>query len=151
MLYIGSDHRGFQLKETLKEYLLKHGHEVEDVGDFEFNLEDDYVDFARLVAEKVVQDPVNNKGILLCGSGHGMDMVANKYKNLRAALGFNRQVAIQSREHEDANILVLPADWLKTPDAEDIVIAWLSANFGGEDRTIRRLQKMQEIEQQNFK
>ena len=125
MIYLGSDHRGFQLKEAIKTFLIQKEYQVEDLGAFEFNKDDDYPDFASVVAQKVSEKPNENKGILLCGSGHGVDMVANKLKGVRSALGFNRQVAAQSREHEDANVLVLPADWVDELTAQDIVGAWL--------------------------
>lgn len=151
MIYIGADHRGFKLKEELKNFLVKQGYELEDLGAFTYNQDDDYTDFASGVAEKVADKPAVHKGISMCGSGHGMDMVANKYKGVRAILGFNRQVAAQSREHEDANVLVLAADWLDPAEAVDIAVVWLGKEFGGADRNIRRLKKIQEIEKENFK
>lgn len=149
MIYLAADHRGFKLKEELKKYLAEQGHEVEDVGAFAYNQDDDYVDFARAVAEKIAENSFA-KGIMICGSGHGMDMVANKYKGVRAALVFNRQVAAQSREHEDANVLVLASDWLRPEDAKDIVTVWFATQFSGEERHIRRLRKIKELEDQTF-
>ncbi len=146
MLYIASDHRGFQLKEELKKYLTDAGTGFQDLGPFEFNKDDDYVDFAKAVAEKVSANPEEDKGILICGSGHGMDMVANKYKGVRSALVFNERVAIQSREHENANILAIPSDWVTSEIAEFIVSFWLKADFTGEERHVRRLQKIKELE-----
>lgn len=151
MIYFAADHRGYQLKEVLKAYLMEEGRDVEDVGAIEFNREDDYVDFARAACEKIAENPSLHCGILFCGSGHGVDMVANKFKDVRAALCFNRQVAAQSRRHDDANVLVLPADWLDEAQAKDIVTVWLGASFSGEERHIRRLRKMEEIEERNFK
>jgi len=151
MIYLGSDHRGFQLKEAIKTFLIQKEYQVEDLGAFEFNKDDDYPDFASVVAQKVSEKPNENKGILLCGSGHGVDMVANKLKGVRSALGFNRQVAAQSREHEDANVLVLPADWVDELTAKDIVGVWLAKQFDGAERNIRRLGKISVIEKDNFK
>ena len=151
MIYLGTDHRGFQLKEELKKYLVEQGHEIDDLGALEYNKDDDYPDFAVAVAAKVAENPDAHKGILICGSGHGVDMVANKFKDVRAALCFNRQVAAQSREHEDANILVLASDWLDPADAKDIVTVWLGKQFDGAERNIRRLGKIQEIEERNFR
>lgn len=150
MLYLGADHRGFLLKESLRAYLSKQEYEVEDLGAFEFNIDDDYPDFAAAVAAKIAEAPSFNRGILICGSGHGTDMVANKFKGVRAALCFNRKVAAQSREHEDANILVLASDWLKESEAKDIVAVWLEVQFLGEERHIRRLKKITDIEKNNF-
>lgn len=151
MIYLGADHRGFKLKEILKQYLGQQGNEVEDLGALAYDKDDDYPDFAQGVAAKVAENPEENKGILICGSGHGVDVAANKFKGVRAALCFNRQVAAQSREHEDANVLVLASDWIEEREAKEIVDAWLSTRFDGADRNIRRLRKIGEIEEGNFK
>lgn len=150
MLFLGADHRGFKLKEEIKIYLIKHGHEIEDVGALTYNQDDDYPDFASAVAIKISENPEANRGILICGSGHGIDMVANKFKGVRAALSFNHQVAAQSREHEDANVLVLASDWLTPEGAENIITVWLGKQFDGAERNIRRLGKIREIEKKNF-
>lgn len=149
MIYLGADHRGFSLKETLKALLLESGQMVKDCGAFQMDISDDYPDFAKAVCDALVTDP-EGRGILLCGSGHGMEMFANKYKGIRAALCFNVKVAKQSREHEDANVLVLPSDWLKDQEAEEIVRVWLNTSFGSEERNVRRLQKIRQVEDRNF-
>jgi ribose 5-phosphate isomerase B len=116
-IYIGADHRGFELKEQVKEWLSQNEYEVEDVGDFVFDPEDDYVDYALKVAESIEGSDEESRGILICGSGHGVDIVANRFGNVRAILGFNDQVTTQGREDENANILVLPADWVTADEA----------------------------------
>ena len=151
MIYIGADHQGFELKEDLKNFLKSRGQETEDLGALAYDEDDDYVDFARAVAEKVAENPELNKGILICGSGHGVDITANKFRGVRAALAFNSQVAAQSREHDDANVLVLASDWLRAEEAQDIAAVWLGKEFSGEDRHVRRLKKIGEIEKINFK
>ena len=151
MLYLATDHRGFKLKEELKKYFLEQGFEIEDVGAFAYNQDDDYVDFASTAAQKIVENPSMHKGIFICGSGHGMDMVANKFKGVKSALAFNEVVARQSREHEDANVLVFASDWIEPEKAEDLVTIWLGKSFGGAERNIRRLNKIKEIEESNFK
>lgn len=151
MIYLAADHRGFNLKEEFKKYLLEQKYEVEDVGAFEYDKDDDYVDFARIASEKIAVNPAEHRGIFICGSGHGMDVVANKFKGVRAALCFNRQVAVQSREHENSNVLVLAADWLRLADAQNIVGDWLKVEFKGEERHARRLQKIRDVEVKNFK
>jgi ribose 5-phosphate isomerase B len=150
MIYLGTDHRGFQLKEALRQYLGQQGYEVEDLGAFEYDQADDYPDFALAVAEKVGGNPNAHKGILVCGSGQGIDIVANKFPGIRAALCWNPQVAAQSREHEDANVLVLPSDHIDEVTAKDIVLVWLGKQFDGAERNIRRLGKIREIEERNF-
>ncbi len=146
MLYIGADHRGFELKEKLKEWLKDRGLLVEDLGAHTLEPEDDYPDFALAVARKVFENPDSDRGILFCGSGHGMDIVANKIKGIRAALGFNVAVAKQSREHEDANILVLAADWVTPDEAGEVVKTFLETKFSGEERNRRRIKKVEMIE-----
>ena len=150
MIYLASDHRGFELKEMLKKVLTDQGYPVEDAGAFQYDEEDDYVDFAKEALEKIRENPGLHKGIFLCGSGHGMGIVADKYRDIRAAMGFNRYVAVQSRQHDNANVLVLAADWVKEREAKDIVFDWLGAEFSGEERHIRRLKKIAEIEEKHF-
>lgn len=151
MIYIGADHRGFKLKEEVKKYIIEQGFEAEDLGAFEYDKNDDYPDFALAVAAKVAEKPEAYKGILVCGSGHGVDIVANKFRGVRAALCFNCQVAAQSRGHEDANVLVLASDWLDAALAKDIISVWLGKSFDGADRNIRRLEKVRKIEENNFR
>ncbi len=151
MLYLAADHRGFQLKDAMKRFLTERSIAFEDMGATTYAEGDDYVDFARDAAEKIAADPSAHKGIFLCGSGHGVDMVANKFHGIRAALCWNTEVAKQSREHEDANVLVLPADWLDKQAAEEIMITWLGTHFSNKERHVRRLEKIGEIEHQNFK
>lgn len=124
-IYIGSDHRGFQHKEVLKDWLVSEGYEVEDVGNHVFDPEDDYVDPALKVAESIEGNGTASRGILLCGSGHGVDIVANRFTHVRAIIGFNEQVTAQGRQHEDANVLVLPAEWLSEEEAKERVSLFL--------------------------
>ena len=149
MIYLACDHRGFQLKEAIKKSLIERGIAVEDMGAFSYDEGDDYADFAAEAAAKIAASPLEHKGIFLCGSGHGVDMVANKYRGVRAAVCWNTQVAKQSREHEDANVLILPADWLDELSTQEIVSVWLAAPFTGEDRHIRRLKKIGDLEMKN--
>lgn len=152
MLYLAADHRGFQLKEVLKRFLSEELHlPLIDVGAHGHDLHDDYVDFAESALDVIAKDSASHKGIFICGSGHGMDMTANKYKGIRAALGFNVDAARQSREHENANVLVLASDWLKEDEAKKIVKIWLESEFSGVDRHIRRIDKISAIENENFK
>lgn len=151
MIYLATDHRGFVLKEKLKNYLVETGCEIEDMGAFSYDKDDDYPDFAAAAAEKVSEDLETNRAILLCGSGHGADIVANKFRGVRAALCWNTAVAKQSREHDGANVLVLSADWLTEEQAREIVSAWLETGFSGEERHQRRIKKIEETETKNFR
>ena len=148
MIYLGADHRGFELKELLKKRLVDEGFEVTDLGNDHLDPADDYVDFAQKVAEAVDEMP-DNRGIILCGSGVGVDIVANKIDGVRSALVYDVARAKQVREHEDANIISLPADTLDAETAFEIVKVFLQTSFSGEERHVRRLKKLQEIEKTN--
>lgn len=146
LIYIGADHRGFQLKESLKNYLKTSGYEVVDVGNDKYVAGDDYPEFAALVARKISLDPENSRGVLLCGSGVGVDVAANKFKNVRSALAFNTEQAAASRSDDNTNVLSLAADYFNEDDAKKILSVWLATNFSGEERHQRRLKKIEDIE-----
>ncbi|MBI4036342.1 RpiB/LacA/LacB family sugar-phosphate isomerase [Candidatus Daviesbacteria bacterium] len=148
MIYLGADHRGFELKTRLKKRLLDEGYMVVDLGADHLDPQDDYVLFAHKVAEATVADP-KNRGIILCGSGAGVDMVANKIEGVRSALVFDVPRAVQAREHEDANVISLPADTLDEEQSFEIVKAFLETEFSGEERHRRRLQEIQEVEEEH--
>lgn len=144
MIYLGADHAGFHLKEELKKYLEELGYEYEDLGNQEIDFQDDYPDFALKVAEKVVE--TKEKGILICSTGLGMCLAANKVKGARAVVVWDEFTAIQSREHNNANILCLAGKVLDLETAKKIVRVWLETEFSGEERHVRRLRKIEEIE-----
>jgi len=148
MIYLGADHRGFKLKETLKAFLEEEGYQFEDLGNTVYDPADDYPDFAAAVARKVAENPKENRGILLCGSGVGMDVVTNKFKGVRSALVWSTDEALvkQSRQHNDSNVLSLPADHLTEEQAKKIVKLWLETPFSGEERHIRRLRKIESLQ-----
>lgn len=146
MIFIGADHRGFELKERLKKRLVDLGLEITDLGNNHLDPGDDYVDFAHKVADAVVENP-GSLGILLCGSGAGVDIVANKIDGIRSALVFDVPRAKQAREHEDANVISLPADTLDEETAYQIVETFLNTSFSDEQRHIRRLEKLEEVEE----
>lgn len=149
-VYIGADHRGFKLKEELKKFLAEKGYEAEDVGAFKYDQNDDYPDFALKVAEKAAKDP-SARGILLCGSGTGMDAAANKVRGVRATLASSAQIARAARNDDDVNVISLPADFLNPEEAGNIVEIFLKTPFEAMERRVRRLQKIAEIEKKNFK
>jgi ribose 5-phosphate isomerase B len=124
---------------------------VQDVGADEYEESDDYTDFAGMGAAIVSKNPSEYRGVFLCGSGHGVDIVANKYRGVRAAIGFNLDVVKQSREHDDANVLVIPADWVDEEEAKQMATLWLGTEFSGEERHVRRLKKLENVEEENFK
>ena len=145
MIYIGADHRGFELKEAVKAWLVENGYEVEDVGNHLYDPDDDYVDPAIKVAEMVQGDGELDRGILLCGSGHGVDIVANRLSRVRAIIGYNSEVTVQGRQHEDANILVLPANWLTGDEAYERVQLFLQTEADMKERYVRRRRRMSEL------
>ena len=146
LIYIRADHQGFKLKESLKKYLQEEGYEVIDVGNDHYKEDDDYPDFASLVGRAVGQDPVGRRGIVVCRSGIGVDIVANKYKGVRSALVHNSFQAKLSRTDDDANVLALSDEFASGEKAEKIVETWLKTPFSGDERHIRRLEKIREIE-----
>jgi len=141
---IGADHRGFTLKEELAKYLQGLGYEVVDVGAREYAPDDDYLDFA-LAGVQEFRKNEESRLVLLCGSGHGVEMVANRFSGVRAIMGFNTEVVQQGRQHEDANALVIPADFASEEEAKERVRVFLETEFSGEERHQRRLQKLAEI------
>ncbi|MEI6690537.1 MAG: RpiB/LacA/LacB family sugar-phosphate isomerase [bacterium] len=145
MIYLGCDHRGYELKESLKAWLLEQGEEVEDVGAFGFDPDDDYFDYGVKVAESIEGNGGTSRGILFCGSGHGMEMVANRFPRVRAILGFSEEVTIQGRQDEDANILVIPADWTSEEAVRERVRMFLETEFSKASRHIRRIGKLESI------
>ena len=143
MIYIGADHRGFNLKEYLKKFLMENGFEFADLGNSIYDKNDDYTDFAKLVAEKVSESPDKHKGILICGSGVGMDIAANKFHGVRSALVDNMASAKQSRLHDDANVLSLPANEIGEEHAKKIILEWLKTPFSNGEKYKRRIDKIE--------
>lgn len=141
-VYIGSDHAGFKVKEDLREYVgALGGYEITDLGCFN---EDpcDYPDIAREVGEKVVEVE-DAQGILICGTGVGMAMAANKLRGVRAAVAMNPHVAEMSRKHNNANILVLAAREQTEAEMKEVIDKFLATEFeSGEERHVRRVNKI---------
>lgn len=142
-LAIGSDHAAFDAKEAIKRLLMDLGHEVEDMGTDSI-ASCDYPDFAARVAGRVSSDETW-RGVLICGTGIGMSIAANKFKGVRAALCHNGETARMSRAHNDANLLCLGARVLDPAVVEEIVKTWLDTPFE-EGRHARRLDKIREFE-----
>lgn len=147
LIYIGSDHKGFELKEDLKKFLKNKGYEVIDVGNGSYDKNDDYPDFSSLVGRAVSHDSINRKGILICGSGVGVDIVANKFKDVRSVLAINPEQVRLSRNDDDTNVISLPAEFINNVAAVEILETWLNTPFSGEERHKRRLEKIKEIEE----
>ena len=144
MIYIGADHRGFQLKEEIKKFLAEKKYQFEDMGNFAYDPNDDYTDFAKLVAQKVSEKPEEHKGVLICGSGVGVDITANKFHGVRSALADDIATAKQSREHDDANVLSLPANEVGFELAKQILETWLTTTFSNGEKYKRRIGKIEQ-------
>lgn len=139
MLGIAADHAGYELKNTLIEYLNGLGYEVKDFGTHSAESMD-YPDVAHPLAEEVESGKLE-KGIAICGSGNGISMTLNKHQGIRAALCWNTELAALARQHNDANILSLPARFIDTNTAKAIVKAYLESDFEG-GRHQRRVEKI---------
>jgi RpiB/LacA/LacB family sugar-phosphate isomerase len=144
---IGSDHAGFSLKQHLADFLRASGHDVLDAGAFGFDPSDDYPDFAKAVGE-AVKDARAERGVLICGSGVGASVAANKIPGIRAAMCHDTYSAHQGVEHDDMNVLVLGSRIIGVALAEELVATYVRAKFTHEERHVRRLAKIRAIENQ---
>lgn len=138
---IASDHAGFQMKQRLVEELKALGYEPQDLGTLDDTTPDDYPDYAHQVARGVSKGEAK-RGILLCGSGVGMDIVANRYKGVRAALAWQPEIGEMSRRHNDSNVLVLPARYMSNEEGLATMKAWLDTRFEAGGRHERRVKKI---------
>lgn len=143
-ILLGADHNGFKLKEVIKKYLKTLGIDFEDLGNRKFDPKDDYPDFAIPVAKKVAQR--KTKGILICGSGAGVCIVANKIRGIRAAQAFTPLHAKELREEDDINILCLDGWEIREKKAREIVKNFLKTKFSQLPRHKRRIKKIKKIE-----
>lgn len=145
-IFLGSDHAGFHLKEKVFAYLSKREYDVEDEGDKELNPEDDFPEFAQRVVIKILGED-DARGILICGSGQGMCMAANRFHGIRASLVWDESEAKLTRNDNDSNILCLPARVIEAEDIEwqKIIDAWLDTPFAAAPRYIRRNRQLDEL------
>lgn len=143
---VAADHGGFSLKEELRPWLKEQGYEVLDMGPHEYNPDDDYPDFAQVVG-KAVTSGLAERGVLICGSGVGAGVAANKLTGVRAGVCHDGYSAHQGVEHDDMNVLCLGARVIGLELAKELIVTFLKARFSGEERHIRRLKKVISIEQ----
>jgi ribose 5-phosphate isomerase B len=144
-IVIGADHAGFVMKEKLRQQLQMAGHEVVDVGAYEYDRDDDYPDFAEAVGRAVIAGK-GERGILVCGSGVGACIAANKIAGVRACLCHDIYSATQGVEHDDMNVLCLGGLIIGDALAEKLVAGFIEAQFIGEGRFLRRLNKVLALE-----
>jgi ribose 5-phosphate isomerase B len=146
-LYIGADHNGFTYKQAIVAFLVRSGHTVINSGDSNANPDDDFPQFAAQVVHAMQADSdTEAKGILICGSGQGMCMAANRFKGIRASLCWNEQEARAARNDDDSNVLCLSARYLSEPDTESIITTWLATSFAAAPRFIRRIQQLDTLQ-----
>ncbi len=144
-IYLGTDHAGFELKEKIKIFLKEKNFDVEDCGALTFDKNDDYPDFIAKAAIGVSENPAS-KGIVLGKSGAGECIVANKIKGIRAILGFSEENVRLAREHNDANVLSLGSAFVNEELMKKLIIIFLETKFSNEDRHVRRINKIKDIE-----
>ena len=147
-VYLATDHAGFDLKESLKAFLITSGYEVEDCGAFSFDSTDDYPLFIASAAKKVVQTP-GAAGIVFGKSGAGETIVANKITGIRAILGINEENVKLARLHNDANVMSLGSEFVTPELAQQLAKLFLETKFTGESRHIRRIEQIKQIENES--
>lgn len=153
MIYLATDHRGFELKEKIKQWLTEWGYPYEDMGAYVYDEKDDYPDFVHKAAQKVSENPESNKAIILGGNGQGEAIVANRYKGVRAAVyyGGDEEIIKMFREHDNTNVLSLgvaigstikETKPMSEETAKKALELWLKTEFIGEERHKRRIEKI---------
>lgn len=145
MIYIGADHRGFDLKGKISKWLAGRGYEFEDVGAYEYDHEDDYVDFAVAVGQKVAQSPEKNWGIVICGSGVGVSIAANKIAGVRCGLGFLEDQVHAARKEDGINVLAIASDNCSETEGLKLVGVFLDTEFVMSDKYLRRIEKISRL------
>lgn len=148
MIYLGADHRGFILKEKIAGWLFELKYEFTDMGAMSLDSTDDYTKYAEQVAS-MVKDNEGSRGILLCGSGVGVEVVANKFDGIRAGIGKSVLQVKAGRNDDDMNILVIASDFTTEKEAKGMLIAFLETKFSGKVRHEARLEEIEKIEANN--
>lgn len=146
-IFVGADHRGFYLKEKIESYLKSVGYDVDDEGDKKLDPEDDFTVFTARVINAMKAAGDDSRGILICGSGQGMIMAANRFKGVRAGLGWSNDAARSIRNDEDSNVLAVPAEVLEQDESawQSIIYTWLNTPFAGAERYKRRINLLDQL------
>lgn len=144
-IYIGADHRGFEIKNQIIEWMKSMGHQAEDCGPHELTPMDDYVDFAKAVSEKVTQSP-GNRGIVICGSGAGVNIASNKIKGIRCSIGFNLEQVKAARRDDDLNVLAIASNYTLFEDVKVLIETFLNTPYDPTDNHARRIEKIKKLE-----
>ncbi len=143
-IFIGADHRGFELKNKVIEYLQEKNIRVQDLGNYEYDPEDDNPDYAQKVAEAVLQNPEDFLGIVICGSGVGVSIAANRFKGIRCALGFNEEQITHARQNDHINALALPSEYVDFETTKKFIDTFITTQPALKKKYIRRAKKMDE-------
>ena len=141
-IFIGADHRGFEFKNAIIEYLHEKNIRIEDLGPYEVDPLDDACDFSDKVGQAVLQNPDNHLGIVICGSGCAVSIAANRLKGIRCGVAMNTDQATHIRENDSANVLALAADYTPIEEAQKIVDAFITAFPKTDEKYLRRIQKL---------
>ena len=144
-IFIGADHRGFELKDKIIDYLHEKNIRIEDLGSYEYQKDDDYLDFAKKVVEAVLQEPEERLGIVICGSGVGTSIVANRYKKIRCGVALNKEQVAHAREKDHINILSLGSDYFDIDQATQLINAFIDTSLTSEAKYLRRIKKIDEV------
>lgn len=147
-IFLGADHRGYSLKEKIARWLFEMEYPYQDLGADHFDPHDDYTKYAAEVASLVAKNE-GSRGVLLCGSGVGVDVMANKFDGVRASIGKDVFQVEAGRNDDNMNILVIAADFTEEKEAKAMLIAFLETQFSGKAKYERRLQEIREIEANN--
>jgi ribose 5-phosphate isomerase B len=147
-IFIGADHNGYELKEKIARWLFEMDHAFQDLGAQSLDPHDDYTKYAEEVASLVAKNE-GSRGVLLCGSGVGVEIVANKFDGIRAGIGENVLQVERGRNDDDMNVLVIAADYTSEKEAKAMLIAFLETKFSGKVRYEKRLQEIEKIEANN--
>jgi len=146
-IFFGADHRGFELKNKLIEYLQDKNIRVQDLGNYEYDPQDDHPDFAKKVATAIQQNLEEFLGIVICGSGVGVCITANRFINVRAVLGFDQNQVQHARENDHVNVLALPSEYIGFEKAKLLVDTFINSQPRLEEKYLRRVKKMDEYKQ----
>jgi len=140
-IYIGADHRGFHLKDKLAQWLQEEGHDVIDCGNTVYDPNDDFPDFSFAVADHVSKDQ-GSRGVVICGSGGGVTIAANKVKGVRCTTAVHVADVKHNRQHDDINVLALSSDYTDYDEAKELLAAFLLIAYEAQERYVRRLNKI---------
>ena len=144
-IFIGADHRGYQLKDTIITYVQDKNIRIEDMGNYEYDPHDDFPDFAQKVAEAVLQNPTDYLGIVICGSGAGVSIAVNRYKGIYSVVGVSSQQVADSRRDDHINVLALASNYTHEDDAKKMIDTFLTTKPDHAEKYLRRLGKIEKI------